>query len=47
MGDGVVINPPTGVTEGVYSPVSGTVSMLFDTKHAIGLLADQVQPTAE
>ena len=40
MGDGVVINPPTGVTEGVYSPVSGTVSMLFDTKHAVGLLAD-------
>ena len=40
MGDGVVITPPTGVTEGVYSPVSGTVSMLFDTKHAIGLLAD-------
>ena len=24
----------------VYSPVSGTVSMLFDTKHAIGLVAD-------
>ncbi|MBP3894145.1 MAG: PTS system trehalose-specific EIIBC component [Atopobiaceae bacterium] len=37
MGDGVVIEPSDGA---LYSPVSGTVTMLFDTKHAIGLLAD-------
>ena len=37
MGDGVVIEPTEGA---VYSPVTGTVTMLFDTKHALGLLAD-------
>ena len=37
MGDGVVIEPSNGA---LYSPVSGTVTMVFDTKHAIGLLAD-------
>ena len=34
MGNGAVIEPVAGE---VYSPVSGTVTMLFDTKHAIGL----------
>ena len=37
MGNGVVIEPTDGA---VYSPVTGTVSMVFDTKHAIGLVAD-------
>ena len=37
MGNGAVVNPTAGE---VYSPVSGTVTMLFDTKHAIGLLSD-------
>ena len=37
MGDGVVIEPSNGA---LYSPVSGTVTMLFDTKHAIGLMSD-------
>jgi len=37
MGGGAVVFPTSGE---VYSPVSGTVSMLFDTKHAIGLVAD-------
>ena len=37
MGNGAVIEPVSGV---VYSPVSGTVTMLFDTKHAVGLAAD-------
>lgn len=37
MGDGVVIFPTDGM---VYAPFSGTVSMLFPTKHAIGLKSD-------
>ena len=37
MGNGAVIEPTAGE---VYSPVSGTVTMLFDTKHAIGLAGD-------
>lgn len=37
MGDGVVITP-TGSK--VVSPVDGTVQFVFDTKHAIGLEAD-------
>jgi PTS system sucrose-specific IIC component len=37
MGNGAVIEPVSGE---VYSPVSGTVTMLFDTKHAVGLAAD-------
>ena len=37
MGNGAVIEPVAGE---VYSPVSGTVTMLFDTKHAVGLAAD-------
>lgn len=37
MGDGVVITPETGT---LVSPVQGTVSMVFPTKHAIGLMSD-------
>lgn len=37
MGKGVVIIPTVGR---VVSPVNGIVSALFDTKHAIGLTAD-------
>ncbi|MDO4403542.1 MAG: glucose PTS transporter subunit IIA [Atopobiaceae bacterium] len=37
MGNGAVIEPTAGE---VYSPVTGTVTMLFDTKHAIGLAGD-------
>ena len=37
MGNGAVVLPTEG---GVYSPVSGMVGMLFDTKHAIGLMTD-------
>ena len=37
MGNGAVIEPVAG---GVYSPVDGTVTMLFDTKHAVGLTSD-------
>ena len=36
MGNGAVVEPTAGE---VYSPVTGTVTMLFDTKHAIGLAA--------
>ena len=34
MGNGAVVEPTAGE---VYSPIDGTVTMLFDTKHAIGL----------
>ena len=37
MGNGAVVEPVAGE---VYSPVTGTVTMLFDTQHAIGLAAD-------
>ena len=37
MGNGAVVEPTAGE---VYSPVNGTVTMLFDTKHAVGLLAE-------
>ncbi len=37
MGNGAVVFPTDGA---VYSPVNGTVSMLFDTKHAIGLVSN-------
>ena len=44
MGNGAVVEPTAGE---VYSPVSGTVTMLFDTKHAIGLAGAQLLITAD
>jgi len=37
MGNGAVVLPADG---GVYSPVTGMVGMLFETKHAVGLVTD-------
>ena len=37
MGDGVAIEPAEGV---LYAPCDAEVSMVFDTKHAVGLAAD-------
>ena len=37
MGDGFVIEPSSG---DVYAPFDGEVTMLFNTKHAIGLTSD-------
>ena len=34
MGDGFAVKSDDGI---FVSPVSGTVEMIFDTKHAIGL----------
>lgn len=34
LGDGIAIEPSEGK---VYSPVDGTISMIADTKHAIGI----------
>lgn len=38
MGDGIVIIPEEGV---LVSPVQGTITMVFPTKHAIGLMSDE------
>lgn len=38
MGDGYAIEP---VLNEVYSPVSGVISTVFPTKHAIGITTDQ------
>lgn len=38
MGQGVVIEPSAGV---VVAPMTGTVTLLFPTKHAIGLVDEQ------
>ena len=38
MGDGFVIEPSSG---DVYAPFDGEVTMLFNTKHAIGLTSDK------
>lgn len=37
MGDGYAVEPATG---NVYAPVSGLVTSVFPTKHAVGLLTD-------
>ncbi|WP_281738189.1 PTS transporter subunit IIBC [Enterococcus dispar] len=37
MGDGFGVEPKNGI---VYAPVSGTVTSVFPTKHALGLLTD-------
>jgi len=37
MGNGAVVEPTAGE---VYSPCDGSVTMLFDTKHAVGLMSD-------
>lgn len=37
MGDGLAIQPAEGK---VYAPFDGEVASIFDTKHAIGLNAD-------
>ena len=34
MGEGVVINPSEGV---IYAPADGTISLIFPTKHAMGI----------
>ncbi|MDY3251349.1 MAG: sucrose-specific PTS transporter subunit IIBC [Candidatus Choladocola sp.] len=37
LGAGVAVNPKDGT---VYAPCSGTVSLLFPTKHAVGITSD-------
>ena len=34
MGEGVAINPSEGV---IYAPADGTISLIFPTKHAMGI----------
>jgi PTS system trehalose-specific IIC component len=38
MGQGVVIDPSEGK---LYAPFDGQISLLFPTKHAIGLVSDE------
>lgn len=38
MGDGFAVEPENG---NIYAPVSGLVTSVFPTKHALGLLTDQ------
>ena len=37
MGDGFAVEPENGK---IYAPVSGTISSIFPTKHALGLLTE-------
>ncbi|MGI6500270.1 MAG: sucrose-specific PTS transporter subunit IIBC [Anaerostipes sp.] len=37
MGDGVAVNPEEGI---VYAPADGKISLIFPTKHAIGITTD-------
>lgn len=37
LGDGVAVNPTEGT---VYAPCDGTVSLLFPTRHAVGIQSD-------
>lgn len=37
LGDGVAVNPAEGT---VYAPCDGTISLLFPTKHAVGITSD-------
>lgn len=37
LGKGIAIRPAVGK---VFSPVDGTVAMVFDTKHAVSLISD-------
>lgn len=37
VGDGVAVKPEENW---IYSPVEGTISMVFETKHAIGIITD-------
>ena len=38
LGDGIAVEAADGT---VYAPCDGTVSLLFPTKHAIGLVSDE------
>lgn len=38
LGDGIVIIPSTGE---LFAPIDAKISMLFPTKHAIGLITDE------
>ena len=37
LGDGIALNPEDGM---VHAPCDGTISLLFPTKHAVGLTSD-------
>lgn len=37
LGDGIAVNPSDGT---VYAPCDGILSLLYDTKHALGITAD-------
>ena len=38
LGDGIAVIPHA---DKLYSPVNGTISMVYDTQHAIGILTDE------